>query len=107
MTSTALISEKERLYHFYVTCNMTKEDTCKAMGYYMKSNKNKISIHKLDEKLYLYEVFKPKFIIIFNKERGMYLKYGVKNCMDLSEVRDKIIQTNLKKIRYKVLYSNR
>lgn len=41
MTSTALISEKERLYYFYVTCNMTKEEICKVMGYYCARGKNK------------------------------------------------------------------
>ena len=71
MTSTALISEKERLYHFYITCNMSKEETCKAMGYYCVRGKNKGKPSRwfLEESIRKYNIKKPKFLNTFNLQK--------------------------------------
>lgn len=99
MTSTALISEKERLYHFYVILDMTKKETCEAMGYYcIRSNRaDKISIRMLNEKLKFYEIKRPICLSNFNTKRTSYKIYGTDNPNTLKEIREKIKQTNLKR----------
>lgn len=98
MTSTALISEKERLYYFYITCNMTKEETCKVIGYYCtKKDHSKISIGILDKKLKFYKIKRPVCLMNFNIKKTNYKIYGTDNPNTLKEIKDKIKQTNLKK----------
>ena len=99
MTSTALISEKERLYHFYVTCNMSKEETCRAMGYYCVRGKNKGKPSRwfLEESIRKYNIKKPKFLNTFNLQKSIYLMYGVNSMTKLPEIQAKKRATCLKK----------
>lgn len=99
MTSTALISEKERLYHFYITCNMTKEETCIAMGYYCKHGKSKGKPSRwfLEESIRKYNVKKPIFLNTFNLRKSIYSLYGVDSMTKLPEIQAKKRITCLKR----------
>ena len=109
MTSTALISEKERLYHFYITCNMSKEETCKAMGYYCVRGKNKGKPSRwfLEESIRKYNIKKPKFLNTFNLQKSIYLVYGVNSMTKLPEIQAKKRATCLKKYGFESIFQSK
>ena len=44
---TALISEKERLYYFYVICNLNKKQICKILQIGERTLIKKLAIYKI------------------------------------------------------------
>ena len=99
MTSTALITEKERLYYFYIICNMDKEETCRAMGYMSKQRKNigKCSVGKLDRMLRFYNIRRPFYLKTFNTKKFCFKHYGVENVFASEYAKNKMKQTCLER----------
>ena len=107
----ALITEKDRLYYFYIILNMSKEETCKAMGYTLKripkgTIKQNFSRFTLDKKLAEYKIKQSQQQRHFNYKKSVYLKYGVDNTTKLISTQYKMQNSCLKKYGTTNVYSS-